>query len=130
MSRTATRPAPITQRDVDAAFQEGLSEGYRHGVRQVVPARPETPLKAEMPRRFDVRMLLGIPGLGPAFAGEFHKVVPDRFLTRDGDGYLVACTCGTEAVQTAYRHVSECPGECGRYFLQTESTVRVARWEA
>lgn len=62
-------------------------------------------------------------------AAEFVTVVPDRFVVRVlAVGEAIACTCGALApVEVGV--VTECPGaECDRFFLRTESSVRVARW--
>lgn len=39
----------------------------------------------------------------------------------------VSCRCG-EDVAIEVGEVAECPGGCGRWFLMTETSVRVARW--
>ncbi len=61
-------------------------------------------------------------------AAQFEKHVPERFVTYVlASGVAVACTCG-EVVPIDVGEVVECPGGCGRFFLRTETSVRVARW--
>ncbi len=61
-------------------------------------------------------------------AAQFEKRVPERFVTYVlASGVAVACACG-EVVPIDVGEVVECPGGCERWFLATESSVRVARW--
>lgn len=56
-------------------------------------------------------------------AAQFAAVVPSPCLTEDG----VLCRCGHDVV-VSVGEVAECGGGCGRWFLRTETSVRVARW--
>lgn len=68
----------------------------------------------------------GTPGLVfmlrlPGFAAQFETRVPAEYLL----GPWVLCTCGELQVLA---ELAECAAGCGRWFLRTEASVRVARW--
>lgn len=70
----------------------------------------------------------GTPGLVlllqlPGFAAQFETRVPEEYRL----GPWVLCTCG-ELQVIRYAELAECPGGCGRWFLRTEESVRVAKW--
>lgn len=77
----------------------------------------------------------GTPGLVfllrlPGFAAQFRHEVPAAFVVRVlAEGEAVACRCGG-LVAIAYGELVECSGGCGRWFLRTEESVRVAKWAA
>lgn len=97
---------------------------------------PYREAKWDMPRR-----PFGQPDDGPIpvgplaanwyFLSEFRRFLTpeekERFLTAVGDGWLVACPCGSDGLRTAPGCLSDCPG-CDRYYLQTVRHVRVATW--
>lgn len=56
-------------------------------------------------------------------AAQFEKRVPESHVM----GYAVACVCG-EVAALDVGEVCECAGGCGRWFLRTETGMRVARW--
>jgi hypothetical protein len=66
-----------------------------------------------------VVLLLRLPG----FAQQFAKAVPDEYRL----GPVVLCVCG-ELTALDVGEVAECTGGCDRWFLRTETSVRVARW--
>lgn len=56
-------------------------------------------------------------------AAQFEKRVPEDYLL----GPWVLCVCGAlQAIDAG--EVVECAGACGRWFLSTGESVRVARW--
>ncbi len=86
----------------------------------VAPGRPVDRLGRAIPRNpFTGGLLLRLPGL----AAEFKRVAPDEYRL----GPWVLCVCGDLFV-VELGEVAECPGACGRWFLRTEASVRVARW--
>lgn len=76
-----------------------------------VDGRPRNPFGAG-------RLLRIAPGL----AAQFQRTVPVSHVTAEG----VRCCAGV--VPVAVGEIAECPGGCGRFFLRTETSVRVARW--
>lgn len=56
-------------------------------------------------------------------ARQFAVEVPETHRM----GPWVACTCGA-LVSLDRGELAECEHRCGRWFLRTESTIRVARW--
>lgn len=56
-------------------------------------------------------------------AEQFRKVVPGEYLL----GPWVLCACG-ELQALEVGEVAECAGGCGRWFLRSEDSMRVARW--
>lgn len=64
--------------------------------------------------------LLRLPGL----AAQFETRVPVEYLL----GPWVLCACGELQVIALHRFV-ECLGGCGRWFLRTQESVRVAKWK-
>jgi hypothetical protein len=59
----------------------------------------------------------------PGAAAQFEKRVPGEYVM----GYAVACVCG-EVAALDVGDIAECAGGCGRWFMRTENTMRVARW--
>lgn len=59
----------------------------------------------------------------PGAAEQFAREVPTDYRL----GPWVLCMCG-ELVALEVGEIAECAGECGRFFLRTEASVRVARW--
>jgi hypothetical protein len=104
------------------------------------PARAErhAELRASFPEPF--KFLAGERGLRtmlrsfPGFAGLWEREVPVEYLGAVSDAQtrqeraLVACPCGVGTVVEAGLPV-ECAGQCGRWFLALESSVRVKRFE-
>ena len=66
-------------------------------------------------------------------ASQFERVVPESHVLRPGavpvaaDRVAVACVCGRTVVLEV-GELAECPGSCERWFLRSESSVRVATW--
>lgn len=59
----------------------------------------------------------------PGAAQQFRTVVPADYRL----GPWLLCVCG-ELQVLEVSEIVECAGECGRWFLRTEGSVRVARW--
>lgn len=61
----------------------------------------------------------------PGFAGEFRRIVPGEFWTRDKQTAIVACPCGVEEPPTVtLAETATCV--CERVYLYTGEHVRVA----
>jgi hypothetical protein len=69
----------------------------------------------------------------PGFAGLWGQVVPDAHVLHAADRQgvetpIVLCPCSSET-WLRVGHVTECVGECGRWFVATGGDVRVKRFE-
>lgn len=61
-------------------------------------------------------------------AAQFRAEVPASHVAHVlASGPAVVCRCGS-VVELEVGEVAECPGGCDRWFLRTETSVRVARW--
>lgn len=71
----------------------------------------------------------------PGLAEQFQVVVPDSHahavseLASRVSGHLVECVCGAETGLLPAGSIVECPGACGRWFVDTGVTVRVAKFK-
>jgi len=90
----------------------------------VVPGRDVDGIGRQVPRnpfagKAGVALLLRM-----GLASQFERRVPDEYVM----GYAVRC-CGENNVMALdVGEIAECVGGCGRYFLRTEQSIRVARW--
>jgi hypothetical protein len=83
-----------------------------------------------VPHQLDaVTFMRAISGLRDRFQTE----VPASHVERREDArtgaveVLVRCTCGVETPELPVAMFVECPGGCGRWFLNTARSVRVGR---
>jgi hypothetical protein len=115
------QPVAVDAAHVVAEAVRGLTEA----VRKLEPAQP--PRNVSPARRARAAWLLLIPGA----AREFEKRVPaDHLEDEENDpGGAVRCVCEARTVLKR-GELAECAGGCGRWFLRTDGSVRVAKWEA
>jgi hypothetical protein len=105
---------------------------FSEGATRLDPdGRARNALDRQYPRRLGVDSFLRTPDFGLAIAEAFKQAVPDGFWTldtdEDGDEIaMVSCPCGGEPSAAINRTV-EC--ECGRYYLNLGTEVRVFRPE-
>lgn len=90
------------------------------------PERPHDALGRQEPRnpfagKQGVVLFLRLPGA----AQQFVREVPDEYRL----GPWVLCVCG-ELQALEVGELAECAGACSRWFLRTETSVRVAKWPA
>lgn len=79
-------------------------------------------------RQGTTALLTGIPGFAECWEAEVPVSHVLECPGRSGGVYrAVRCTCG--AMTALDDHTVECWGECGRFFLPLESSVRVKRFE-
>lgn len=89
----------------------------------VIPGRDVDGLGRQVPRNpFRAKAGMALL-LGWGLARQFEKRVPEEYVM----GYAVACVCG-EIAALDVGEIAACVGGCGRWFLRTEESMRVARW--
>ena len=96
----------------------------------VMDWRPRDAVGRLIPRQTDAVMLFrGVPGL----AARFDTLVPDEYVHRASQvrsrmlGCVVDCPCGGHSLFLRPGGIDRCDGGCGRVFVNTGLTVRVAR---
>jgi hypothetical protein len=85
--------------------------------------RPIDRLGRRQPRRTNALMWFkAIPG----FAVQFKRIVPESYFTAKPKGRCeVRCPCGTTQ-EFDMGDIHECEGNCGRFYLWSSRTLRVA----
>jgi hypothetical protein len=92
--------------------------------------RPRDACGRQLPRQLDaVTFMRALSGL----AYRFRREVPREFVDGPEEpdtglvGASVRCVCGAETGVLPVAVFVSCPGECGRVFLNTAASIRVAR---
>lgn len=130
MSRStdiAEHNAEQARRLADGVAALVASDARRERAREIEPfRRPDRPHDA-LGRQLARNPFRGKTGVGLLLrmgaAAQFAASVPSPCWTEGG----VLCRCG-ETVPIDVGEISECAGGCGRWFLRTETMMRVARW--
>lgn len=113
---------PVCRGDEEAAILDGLWP--REPPVEVDATDQYDALFRKEPKRLfagGLEMMRAIPG----FAAQFTGRVPDEMMAKEDDDLVVPCPCGSD-VRIGINELVYCPGDCGRIFYSTGSTVRVA----
>jgi hypothetical protein len=131
MSRStdiAEHNATQARRLADGVAALVASDARRERAREIEPfRRPDRPHDA-LGRQIARNPFAGTLGVATllrmGMAAQFEKQVPAEYRL----GPWVLCTCGELVLLPEVGAIAECPGACERWFLRTETSVRVARW--